>query len=83
MFPAGHSITKISLTLTLSNKTISAYKQCLLEKPRVKCDVEAVDIARLHELHQCIKLFRHFSGSKKTLRGYFETFRKGVSGTQV
>lgn len=52
MFSAGHSIKQISLILNLSNKTISTYKQRLLEKLGAKSVVEAVDIARLHEVHQ-------------------------------
>ncbi|UVC31714.1 response regulator transcription factor [Pantoea sp. SOD02] len=47
---AGMSNKEISIDLNLSNKTISTYKQRLLEKLGARSLIEAVDIARMHEI---------------------------------
>ncbi|NWA63444.1 response regulator transcription factor [Pantoea sp. B9002] len=47
---AGMSNKEISVDLNLSDKTISTYKQRLLEKLGARSLIEAVDIARMHEI---------------------------------
>lgn len=47
---AGMSNKEISIDLNLSNKTISTYKQRLLDKLGARSLIEAVDIARMHEI---------------------------------